>query len=213
MKEYTSKSGDTIWKIAAEFGLSAEEIKEVNRLISDRIRPGQRLRIPEPSQAALASGNYIPGQEKDGEFPLLSVGKPKLPTVAGSYTLPYGIYTRQHLKDIFLMARLVHAEARGEPYQGQIAVAAVLLNRIDSPDFPNLVHDAVYQSMQFEPVDNGTINMTPNDLAYRAVFEALGGQDPTDGALFFWNPNKVSQTSWVWTRQITCRIGKHVFGI
>lgn len=214
MKEYFSKSGDTIWKIAGQYSVSADEIKEVNERYSDRIRPGERLRIPEPAQAALASGKHttVPS-EKEGEFPLITLGKPTLPTVDGSYTLPYGLYTRQHLKDIYLMARLVHAEARGEPYEGQIAVAAVLLNRIDSPSFPNKVHDAVYQRMQFEPVDNGTINLTPNDLAYRAVFEALTGKDPTDGALFFWNPDKVSKTSWVWTRQVTSRIGRHVFGI
>lgn len=214
MKEYISSSGDTIWKIAGQFNVSADEIKEVNERLSDRIRPGERLRIPEPSQAALASSKQtIVPSEKEGEFPLLTVGKPKLPTVDGSYALPFGFYSRQHLKDIFLMARLVHAEARGEPFEGQIAVAAVLLNRIDSPSFPNKVHDAIHQPMQFEPVANGMINKTPNDQAYKAVFEALQGEDPTNGALFFWNPNKVSRTSWVWTRQITYRIGKHVFGI
>jgi N-acetylmuramoyl-L-alanine amidase len=111
------------------------------------------------------------------------------------------------------MARLVHAETRGEPYQGQVAVAAVLLNRIENSAFPDSIYDAVYQPMQFEPVDNGAINFTPNNKAYEAVFDALKGQDPTEGALFFWNPDKVSKTSWVWTRKITSRIGRHVFGI
>lgn len=209
MKDYVTKSGDTIWKIAVQHQVGADEINAVNQRISYRVRAGERLRIPEPSQPALAGSKPV----EPGEFPLLTLGKPKLPAVDGSYTLPHGLYTRQHLKDIFLMARLVHAEARGEPYEGQVAVAAVLLNRIDSTQFPNNIHEAVYQPRQFEPVDNGSINMTPNDLAYRAVFDALRGKDPTEGALFFWNPSKVSKTSWIWTRKITYRTGKHVFGI
>jgi len=92
-----------------------------------------------------------------------------------------------------------------------VAVAAVALNRLRHPDFPNTVWGVVYQPRQFEVVANGTINMLPNNTAYEAVLEALSGHDPTDGALFFWNPRKVPQSSWVWTRPIKMQIGDHVF--
>lgn len=146
---------------------------------------------------------------KQGEFVKLS--SPILPSLEGGFALPEGYYTQGAIDDIALLARLVYAESRGEPFEGQVAVAAVLLNRVQHPDFPNTIQEAIYQPRQFEPVANGTIYQTPNALAYEAVLEAKAGNDPTDGALFFWNPNKVSPRSWVWTRQIKVQIGEHVF--
>ena len=108
------------------------------------------------------------------------------------------------------MARLVYAEARGEPFEGQVAVAAVLLNRVRHPEFPNSVAGAVYQPGQFEPVANGSINQIPNNLAYLAVLEAWGERIPPMEPSF-WNPRKVPASSWVWTRQVKLQIGNHVF--
>lgn len=136
---------------------------------------------------------------------------PILPSVEGGFVLPEDEYTDEQLEQIKLLARLVHAEARGELYIGQVAVAAVALNRLKHPDFPDTLWGVIYQPRQFEVVANGSINMLPNNLAYQAALEAMDGNDPTDGALFFWNPRKVPASSWVWTRPIRLQIGEHVF--
>ncbi|MCC5911174.1 MAG: spore cortex-lytic enzyme [Clostridiaceae bacterium] len=114
--------------------------------------------------------------------------------------------------DVNLLARTIYAESRGEPYEGQVAVGAVILNRIRSQDFPNTMAGVVYQPCAFEPVKRGTINDTPDDSAYRAARDALNGWDPTGGALYFWNP-ATATSRWIWTRTITLRIGRHVFGV
>lgn len=134
-----------------------------------------------------------------------------LPSSEGGFILPEKMYSPLDLADLFLLARLVYAEARGEVFLGQVAVAAVLLNRVKHQDFPPSIQQAIYQPRQFEVVANGTINQIPNNQAYLASLEALDGHDPTDGALFFWNPSKVAAQSWVWTRQVTGQIGNHVF--
>lgn len=134
-----------------------------------------------------------------------------LPSQEGGYFVPETDFSAEQLEDWQLLAQLVYAEARGEPFWGQVAVAAVALNRLQHPDFPKSISEIVFQPRQFEVVANGTIYQTPNNLAYQAVREAFAGQDPTAGALFFWNPQKVAATSWVWTRQIKTQIGNHVF--
>jgi len=111
-----------------------------------------------------------------------------------------------------LLARIVHAEAKGEPYIGQVAVAAVILNRIDSSDFPNTLAGVVYQPGAFEPVLNGTINqeVPKNASARKAAQEALNGYDPTGGCLYFFNPNTAT-SKWIWSKTIVKTIGKHHF--
>lgn len=135
---------------------------------------------------------------------------PILPSLEGGFFVPSEC-TRFDLTDWQLMAQLVYAEARGEPFWGRVAVAAVILNRLAHPDFPSTVREIIFQPGQFQVVANKTIYSTPDNLAYLAVREALEGTDPTDGALFFWNPVKVSPTSWVWTRPVKQRIANHVF--
>lgn len=110
-----------------------------------------------------------------------------------------------------LLARLIAAEAQGEPYIGQVAVGAVVLNRVRHPDFPNTVAGVVYQPHAFESVSNGLIwRRTPTEEARRAAQDALNGWDPTYGALFFWNPYK-PVSAWIWTRDIVIQYGNHVF--
>ncbi|MEA4882629.1 MAG: cell wall hydrolase [Clostridia bacterium] len=110
-----------------------------------------------------------------------------------------------------LLARLVTAEAEGEPYQGMVAVAAVLLNRVESSKFPNTVPGVVFQPAAFESVSNGLIwRRSPSNQARSAARDALNGVDPTYGCLFFWNPSK-PVSGWIWGRGIAVRIGKHVF--
>jgi len=112
--------------------------------------------------------------------------------------------------DINLLARTIHAESKGEPYLGQVAVGAVILNRVRHASFPNTMAGVVYQPCAFEPTKNGAINEAPNDSAYNAARDALNGWDPTGGAIYFWNP-ATATSKWIWTRKITLTIGRHVF--
>lgn len=112
--------------------------------------------------------------------------------------------------DTYLLARLVYAEARGEPYTGQVAVAAVVLNRVKSSKFPNTISGVIYQSGAFTVVSDGQINLTPNDTAQRAAKDAMSGWDPTGGCLFYYNP-ATATSAWIRSRPIMLVIGNHTF--
>ena len=114
--------------------------------------------------------------------------------------------------DLNLLARCVYAEARGEPYTGQVAVAAVVLNRVKSASFPNTISGVIYQPYAFTAVDDGQINLTPNSTAYKAAQDALNGWDPTYGCLYYYNP-ATATSSWIWSRKTVITIGKHVFAL
>ena len=111
-----------------------------------------------------------------------------------------------------LLARLVYAEARGESYKGQVAVAAVVLNRVSSASFPNTVSGVIYQSGAFSCVSNGSINCTPDDSCIRAALDALNGWDPTGGCLYYYNA-KTAADSWIFSRTVQTVIGNHSFAI
>ncbi|MGI6542698.1 MAG: spore cortex-lytic enzyme [Limnochordia bacterium] len=112
-----------------------------------------------------------------------------------------------------LLARVIAAEARNEPYVGQVAVAAVILNRVNAPSFPNSLSGVIFQPHAFESVSNGLVwRRSPTSTEVQAARQALNGWDPTYGSLFFWNPSK-PVSRWIWTRQIKLRIGNHVFGV
>lgn len=115
--------------------------------------------------------------------------------------------------DTELLARVIRAEAEAEPYTGQVAVGAVILNRIQDPDFPNTLAGVIYEPRAFESVSNGMVNRPPTESARKAANAALSGWDPSGGAIFFFNPGKVGAKSYVWTRKIIQRIGQHVFAI
>ena len=109
-----------------------------------------------------------------------------------------------------LISRFVYAESRGEPYKGQVAVAAVILNRVKDSRFPNTVSGVVYQSGAFTCVSDGQINLSPNDTARKAAQDAMNGWDPTYGAIYYFNPNTAT-SKWIWSRPMTVTIGKHRF--
>ena len=111
-----------------------------------------------------------------------------------------------------LLAKLVYAEARGEPYKGQVAVAAVVLNRVRSASFPNTISGVIYQSGAFSCVSNGSINNTPDSSCVRAALEAMNGWDPTGGCLYYYNPRATSDT-WIRTRTVKTVIGNHSFAV
>ena len=114
--------------------------------------------------------------------------------------------------DMYLLARTIYAEGRGEPYVGQVAIGAVVLNRVDNPAFPNTISGVVYQRHAFTAVSDGQINLTPDDTAMRAAQDAVNGWDPTGGAIYYYNP-AVATSSWIFGRQTIAVIGKHVFAI
>lgn len=113
-------------------------------------------------------------------------------------------------RNVYLLAAAIHGEARGEPYTGQVAVGAVVLNRVRHSSFPNSIAGVVYQPGAFDAVKDGQINLTPNETSYKAARDALNGWDPSGGCIYYWNP--VTATSkWIWSRPIITQIGKHVF--
>lgn len=112
--------------------------------------------------------------------------------------------------DLELLARIISAEARGEPYIGQVAVGAVVLNRVESSSFPDSISGVVYQPGAFTAITDGQINEAVTDSARRAAREALNGSDPTGGALYYYNPDKTSN-QWIRSRPVITRIGAHLF--
>lgn len=116
-------------------------------------------------------------------------------------------YTRDEIQ---MMAQLVYGEARGEPFEGQVAVIAVVLNRLQSSQFPNFVEGVIFEPRAFTAIADGQYYMTPNAESYRAVYVAIQGWDPTDHSLYYFNP--VTATSeWIWTRPQVKQIGRHIF--
>lgn len=112
--------------------------------------------------------------------------------------------------DLYLLARCVYGEARGEPYRGQVAVAAVILNRTKNSGFPSSIAGVIYQPGAFSVVADGQINLTPDETALRAARDAMNGWDPTGGCLYYYNPDKTSN-EWMLARPVALRIGDHVF--
>ncbi len=114
--------------------------------------------------------------------------------------------------DVQLLARLIYAEARGESYTGQVAVGAVVLNRVKSSSFPNTISAVIYQPYAFTCVNDGQINLKPNQTAINAAKDAMNGWDPSYGCLYYYNP-KVATSSWIFTRPTVVTIGRHVFAM
>lgn len=134
-----------------------------------------------------------------------------------SYNALSGVTSSESVKgysnaDVYLLAKTIYAEGRGEPYTGQVAIGAVVLNRVRSKQFPNTVSGVVYQKHAFTAVSDGQINLTPNDTAMRAAKDAINGWDPTGGAIYYYNP-AVATSAWIFDRQTVTVIGKHVFAI
>ncbi len=114
--------------------------------------------------------------------------------------------------DVNLLAKLIYAEARGEPYQGQVAVGAVVLNRVKSSSFPNTISAVIYQPYAFTCVNDGQINLSPNQTAIKAAKDAMNGWDPSYGSLYYYNP-KIATSKWIYSRKTITTIGAHVFAV
>lgn len=133
----------------------------------------------------------------------MSAGAPKKTGTSG------GGETRHDEK--ILLAQAITGEARGEPYLGQVAVGAVILNRVRSPSFPNTIPGVIYQPGAFTAVIDGQINLAPTQSCIKAAEDALNGWDPTSGCLYYWNP-ATATSKWIWSRTVVTVIGKHYFG-
>lgn len=181
--EITVKKGDTLWDLGNQYGVPYQEIQAVNNLSSDLILIGQELTIPEGRSKTVTANP-----------------QPQVQTVNRNYSQ----------SEIDILASLVQAEAQGESHLGKVAVAAVVLNRVDSSEFPDTIRGVIYQRGQFSPVSNGSINKRANSECYKAVADALSGQDPTNGALYFYEP-RVVPNSWQNTLTLTKVIGNHNF--
>lgn len=171
---YQVRAGDSLYWIAKTYGVSVTELRELNGLEDNAIRPGQALQVPMDSLRNYPVGVSLTEQEVDW------------------------------------IARMVHAEARGEPYLGQVAVASVIINRLASRAFPNTIREVLYQPNAFQPIRNGSFERPANDMARRAVSEALQGHDPTKGALYFFNP-RLSSDRFMHSRPKALTIGEHRF--
>lgn len=139
--------------------------------------------------------------------------------IAGPATLKaMGIYSTSssstssssNSSNVNLLARLIYGEARGEPYTGQVAVGAVVMNRVRSSSFPNSISGVIYQSGAFDAVKDGQINLSPNADAKKAAQDAINGWDPSYGAIYYFNPSTATN-KWIWSRPMTVTIGRHRF--
>jgi len=161
-------------------------------------------------QPAKNQGNKqqtAPQQQKEQEKPKEQKEQKEPPAQqTGAVNVPQGFSQN----DIKLMANAVHGESRGEPYEGQVAVAAVILNRTKSPTFPNTVSGVIFEPRAFTAVADGQIWLTPNETSERAVLDAINGWDPTGNALYYFNPDTAT-SAWIWSRPQIKRIGKHIF--
>ena len=118
--------------------------------------------------------------------------------------------TSSNSSNLNLLARIIYGEARGEPYTGQVAVGAVVMNRVKSSSFPNTISGVIYQSGAFDAVRDGQINLSPDSTAKKAAQDALNGWDPTYGAIYYFNP-ATATNKWIWSRPMTVTIGRHRF--
>lgn len=223
---YTVQNGDSLFFIAQKYGVTVNALKAANGISGDQIYQGQHLTIPgstgNGARYTVVSGDtlFLISQRfgvssdtirranniwKDVVYPGQVLYIPGART-AVAMTASNGLSR----SDTNLLARVVYAEARGEVYQGQVAVAAVILNRLKNPNFPKSIPGIIYEPWAFTSVDDGQINLTPDAAAYKAVQDALNGWDPTYGAVYYWNP-ATATSQWVWSRPITTRIGNHVF--
>ena len=150
-------------------------------------------------------------QEKNGLKADGAVGPSTAAALGITLTGPVSASTYQE-SEVRILARLVSGEARGEPYVGQVAVAAVVLNRVKSPAFPNTISGVIFQTGAFDAVWDGQFDMEPTENSIRAARDALNGWDPTGGCLYYYNPSTATN-SWIWTRQVQLTIGKHAFAI
>jgi len=219
------KAGESLYSISRKYNTTITALRDLNRLSSNLIYPGQVLTIPLVYQVRPGESWYLIAQKfgvsvarlktvNEQKSDLLLAGqKISIPVAASSGTSsPSRGYISYSREEATLLARLINGEARGEPYIGQVAVGAVVLNRVKSSLFPNTISAVIFQAGAFTAVQDGQIWLNPTDSALKAAADALGGWDPTGGALYYYNP-ATATNNWIRTRTIVARIGNHVFAV
>lgn len=230
-QQYTVQSGDTLYLISKAYGTTVDKLMSLNNLSSTVIYPGQVLQVQGGQASTPGTGQQYTVQSGDTLYwisrtygttvdKLMSLnnlsstviypGQVLLVPGSSSSTPPSrgGNYTAD---ERYLLAQMISAEASGEIFEGQVAVGAVILNRITDPRFPNNLWDIIYEPWQFEPVQNGTIYNPPVPSALRAADAVLDGWDPVNGAVYFCNPDTADSTDFFYTLTYVGRIGNHVF--
>ncbi|AEW05333.1 cell wall hydrolase SleB [Sulfobacillus acidophilus DSM 10332] len=193
---YQVTAGDTLASVAKKFGVPLVLLWHTNRLVSDKLKPGQTLVIP-----------YTGSLPETYAAPTLSTPDPlgNLPNRGAPVT------TAQFTaNDLLMLAHLVQGEAGDQPFLGQVAVAAVVLNRLKTPGFPKTLAAVIWDPGQFESVSDGAYWQSPGPLAFMAAKAAMAGWDPTGGALYFYNPS-LPHAAWMDTLPQTAVIGSQVF--
>lgn len=229
---YIVRPGDSLYKVAIEFDTSIQKIRQFNNWYSDYLYVGQKLTIPvKDTETALTY--FVKGG--DTLYKIAQKYNTSIETIkiTNDLTSNY-LYIGQKLniplenseddrgeenhrinvndEEMELMAKAVYSEARGEPYEGQVAIAAVVINRVLHPLFPDSVREVIFQPWQFTAVHDGQFWLTPNQQSYQAVDSALEGWDPTGGAIYYYNP-ETATSRWVFYRKVVIRIGNHYFAV
>ena len=229
---YTVKSGDSLYTVGKLFNTSAEKIKNDNQLLKNVIYPGQKLIVPATAYSVkngdslfliakkqntalatikkannLSDANIYPGQNLIIPKAEVVATKTAVPFLQGSEAVTYTA------ADVDLLARLIMAEAEGEPYKAKLGVGAVVVNRVKDGRFPNTISGVINQKdqrfYQFTPVENGFIKKPASVDSVKAAKEALLGNDPTKGAVFYFDDSTTN--AWLWSKPIATRIDKMVY--
>jgi len=228
---YEVRDGDSLWTISQKYGVTVDGLKRQNNLAHFEIYPEQQLSIPskgssvhtvQPGETLWIIANHygvhVSQLRQWNGFNGSMIYPGQSITIAASFETVNQKTSQQSYKaeDRELLARLVHAESKGESYKGKAAVAAVVLNRVKHEDFPSSIAGVIYETYSsgniyaFEPVQNGEIRSPADTESVNAVNDALNGYDPTNGAIYFFNPETATST-WVNSLTISQRIGNHVF--
>ncbi len=191
----------------SKFGSTGSEVREIQKRLKEQGFYFGNVDGIYGSQTAEAVKAYQRryGLQVDG-----IAGKQTLAYLGISSTNSSSGSTSNRDNDVKLLARIISAEARGEPYTGQVAVGAVVLNRVDHPSFPNTISGVIYQKGAFTAVTDGQFDKPVSDSSYKAAEDALNGWDPTGGCIYYYNPAKATN-QWIYSRPVVTTIGKHVF--
>ncbi|MFW5786892.1 MAG: LysM peptidoglycan-binding domain-containing protein [Halanaerobiales bacterium] len=233
-KIYYVQPGDTLYKIAQKYNITINKIKEYNDLNTNMLDIGQKLQIPVPDSSDSEINIEVDYRIEPGDD-LISIGlKFNLPpwTIkaynnlqtdylrpGSTIKIPFQVENDEvnspynnNKRELNLLARTVYSEARGEPFEGQVAVAAVVLNRLRHGFFPNTIEDIIFQPWQFTAVHDGQFWLEPDQQAFIAAKAALKGWDPTEGAIYYYNPDTAT-SDWVFYRNVVIKIGDHYFAV
>lgn len=224
---YKVKSGDTLYKIGLAFNTTASKLMSDNNLSGTMIYPGQTLSVPATAHTVKSGDTLYLISKQYGVTinairqcnnkwdDMLYPGQVLLIPIAGnssSSSVPNSSVSYSS-SELDLLARLVRSEAENQPYDAQVAVAAVVLNRVRSDSFPNTISSVIYEKnygyYQFTPVENGWINNAATTTSKNAALAALNGSDPSKGSLYYFDDSATNK--WLWSKEIRARIGNMVY--